>query len=119
PLTDPPMLQLRVSHVSGAIPMVDGWARPPFASPVGVNVPGEYATDVSPVRVNVLGEYATDREGAVYSRTDADGVPPQSVYPKLPPDRPGVPAEGRTVLDLLISTDGRVEHARLQTPHRD
>ncbi len=105
PLTDPPMLQLRVSDAAGAIPMVDGWARPPFVSPVDVNVLGQYA--------------ANDREGEVYSRTNPDVVPPQSVYPKLPSDRPGVPADGRTVLDLLISTDGRVEHVRLRTPPRD
>ena len=57
--------------------------------------------------------------GAVYSRTDPDVVPPQSVYPNLPRDRPGVPADGRTVLDLLISADGRVERVRLRTPPRD
>ena len=66
-----------------------------------------------------LGEHATDSEGAVYSRTDPDVVPPQSVYPKLPSDRPGVTADGRTVLDLLISADGRVEHVRVRTPPRD
>jgi hypothetical protein len=70
-----------------------------------------------PVDVNVLGQYAaTDREGAVYSSTDPDVVPPHSVYPKLPSDRPGVPTDGRTVVDLLISADGRVEHVRLRTP---
>ena len=66
-----------------------------------------------------VGEHAVDGEGAVYSRTDPDVVPPQSVYPNLPRDRPGGPADGRTVLDLLISADGRVEHVRLRTPPRD
>jgi hypothetical protein len=105
PLTDLPKLQFRVSDAAGVIPMVNGWARPPFVPPVGVNVLGQYA--------------ATDREGAVYSRTNPDVVPPRSVYPKLPPDRPGVPADGRTVLDLLISADGLVEHVRLRTPPRN
>ena len=46
-------------------------------------------------------------------------MPPQSIYPKLPADRPGVSADGRTVLDLLISAEGQVESVRMRTPPRD
>jgi hypothetical protein len=105
PQTDLPTLQLGVSNAADAIPMVDGWPRPPFVSPVDASVVGQYA--------------ATDREGEVYSRSDPDVVPPQGLYPKLPSDRSGVPADGRMVLDLLISTDGQVEHVRLRTRPRD
>jgi outer membrane biosynthesis protein TonB len=84
--------------------MDDGLAWPSFVSPVGVDASIEYSTD---------------RSGAVYSRTDPDVVPPQSVYPKLPADRPGVSADGRTVLDLLISADGQVERVRMRTSPRD
>jgi hypothetical protein len=104
-LTDLPRLQLPVSDVAGAIPPIDRSAPPLFASPVDVNL-------------NVLGE-ATFLEGEVYSRTSPDVVPPRSVYPKFPSDRPGVPADRRIVLDLLISTDGLVEHVRSRTPPRD
>src|SRR5262245_8420512 len=90
PQTDLPGLQLGVSDAADAIPMVDEWPRPPFVSPVDVNVPGQYAV--------------AQRVEEVYSRSNPDVVPPQSVYPNLPAARPGVPADGRTVLDLLIST---------------
>src|SRR4029453_7651435 len=48
PLTDAPVLQLRVSDTPGAIPMVDGWTRPPLVSSVDANVLGDYSTDVPP-----------------------------------------------------------------------
>jgi len=105
PQTDLARLQLEVSDAADAIPMVDEWPRPPFVSPVDVNVPGQHAV--------------TQRVEEVYSRSNPDVVPPQSVYPSLPAARPSVPADGRTVLDLLISTDGRVEHVQLRTPPRN
>jgi hypothetical protein len=104
-LTELPDLQFPVSDDAGAIAVVDEWAWPSSESPVEVNVASNYA--------------ASDREAAVYSGTDPGVVPPQSVYPKLPSNPPGVPAAGQTVLDLLISIDGRVEHVRLRTPPRD
>jgi hypothetical protein len=55
-------------------------------------------------------------EAEVYSRLDADVVPPRSIYPKLPAPAPGPPRPGRTVLELLISADGLVERVRLRTP---
>jgi hypothetical protein len=60
-----------------------------------------------------------DRAGAVYSKQDPEVVPPQNVYPKLPSDPPGAQAANRTVLELLISADGLVEHVRLRTPPRN
>ena len=104
PLTDLPRLELPVSDAAGAITVID---RSALAS-------AEYEVFASEV-----GEHAVDSEGAVYSRTDPDVVPPQSVYPNLPRDRPGVPGDGRTVLELVISADGRVERVRLRTPPRD
>jgi hypothetical protein len=55
----------------------------------------------------------------VYTKGDPDVIPPQSVYPKLPSERAGRTAPGRTVLELLISAEGFVEHVRLRTPPRD
>ena len=105
PLADLPMLTLPVGDDADPIPVVVGWARPLFVSPVAVNIAGQYA--------------AMDREAGVYSRTDLDVVPPQSIYPKLPSDLPGASLSGRTMLDLLISADGLVEQVRVRTPPKN
>jgi hypothetical protein len=55
----------------------------------------------------------------VYSRVDPDVVPPHNVYPKLRPLPPGARNAEHTVVDLLISAEGLVEHVQLRTPPRD
>jgi outer membrane biosynthesis protein TonB len=58
--------------------------------------------------------------GPIYSRDDADVTPPRSVYPKLPREATNGPgAKGRTVLELIVATNGLVERVRLQTAPRD
>ena len=65
-------------------------------------------------------ERASDVEGRVFSKADAGVAPPRSIYPKLPPEPATVPRpDMRTVLELLIATDGLVERVRLMTPPRD
>ena len=65
---------------------------------------------------------ATSVEGSdrIYSRSDASVTPPRQVYPALPADpSPGRRREDFTVLDLVVTADGQVEHVRLRTPPRD
>ena len=104
PLTDRPTFELPVSDAAGEVTSIDRSAL---------------ASTEHDVFANEAGEHAVGSDGAVYSRTDPDVVPPQSVNPKLPRNRPGVLGDGRTVLDLVISADGRVERVWLRTPPRD
>ena len=61
-----------------------------------------------------------DYGGRIYSRADPGVVPPRSIYPKLPSDPPpGSEAYNRTVLELLVGTNGLVEHAKLRSVPRD
>jgi hypothetical protein len=99
------MLKLPVSDDADPIPVVVGRVRPLFVSPVAVSLAGQYV--------------ATDHETEVYSRTDPDVVPPQSIYPKLPSNRADASLNGRTVLDLLITADGLVEEVRIRTPPKN
>lgn len=56
----------------------------------------------------------------VYSRNDRGVTPPRQVYPALPAKpSPGSRAEDLTVLDLVVSAEGLVEHVRMRTPPRD
>jgi hypothetical protein len=56
----------------------------------------------------------------IYSRADPGVVPPRSVYPKLPSDPPaGEQYDDRTVLELVIGTNGLVERAKLRSIPRD
>jgi hypothetical protein len=65
---------------------------------------------------------ATSVEGSdrIYSRSDASVTPPRQVYPALPAHpSPGRRPEDLTVLDLVVASDGLVEHVRLRTTPRD
>jgi hypothetical protein len=65
-------------------------------------------------------EPATELEGHLYSKEDSSVTPPRSVYPKLPPDSTnGAAAKGRTILEVIVATNGIVERVRLRTPPRD
>ncbi len=81
--------------------------RPVFAETVEIR-----ASEAGP-------ENGADADGArIYSRADAGVVPPRSVYPKLPSDPPGEQND-RTILELVIGTNGLVERARLRSIPRD
>jgi hypothetical protein len=56
----------------------------------------------------------------IFTRADVGVVPPRSVYPKLPSDsqNPSEP-DTRTVLELVIGTNGLVERAKLRSIPRD
>jgi hypothetical protein len=58
-------------------------------------------------------------EGRIYSTADAQVTLPRNVYPKLPPEPPGLDRTTRTVVELTIDTDGLVERVRLLSPPRD
>jgi hypothetical protein len=56
----------------------------------------------------------------VYSRADIGVIPPRSVYPKLPDESMFGPIlPNQTVLELVIGSNGIVEHVKLQTPPRN
>ena len=56
----------------------------------------------------------------IYSRNDPSVTPPRQVYPALPAKpSPGTRAEDLTVLDLVVSAEGLVEHVRMRTAPRD
>ena len=80
--------------------------RPVFGETVEVT-----ASEAGPDDIGVDGS-------RIYSRADAGVIPPRSVYPKLPSDPPGEP-ENRTILELVIGTNGLVERARLRSIPRD
>lgn len=56
----------------------------------------------------------------LYSKSDPGVVPPRAVYPRLPDETlvARVP-EDRTILELVIATDGLVERVKLETAPRD
>lgn len=56
----------------------------------------------------------------IFTRADAGVVPPRSVYPKLPSDSlNGSEPDNRTILELVIGTNGLVERAKLRSIPRD
>ena len=56
----------------------------------------------------------------IFTRADAGVVPPRAIYPKLPSDPPGgEEPDTRTILELIIGTNGLVERARLRSIPRD
>ena len=89
--------------------------------------PAASATEYRPVFGETIEVFASvldpddevQPDGArIYTRADAGVTPPRAIYPKLPSDPPGFQQENRTVLELVIGTNGLVERARLRTtPH--
>ena len=56
----------------------------------------------------------------IFTRADAGVVPPRSVYPKLPSDSLNASEpDNRTILELVIGTNGLVERAKLRSIPRD
>lgn len=97
-----------------AVGMTSNWtltlSRPVFYESV------EVPTSTGPDEVGEIEADAT----RIYSGAEVGVIPPRSLYPKLPPDPPpGTRLEDRTVLELLVATDGLVEHVQLRTPPRD
>jgi hypothetical protein len=89
---------------------------------VAANAPTLVFRDAEPIVViaSTRGGRGTEMAGRVYSKADAVVTLPRNIYPKLPPDPPNVAApDQRTILELLIATDGLVERVNLRTPPRD
>lgn len=89
---------------------------------VVANAPMLVFRDVEPIVViaSTRGGRGTEMDGRVYSKADAVVTLPRNIYPKLPPDPPHVAGpDRRTILELLIATDGLVERVNLRTPPRD
>jgi hypothetical protein len=63
---------------------------------------------------------ADGSSGHIYTREDWDVKPPRSVYPKLPADSErGLQTKGRTVLELIVATNGLVERVALRSAPQD
>ncbi|HUF80317.1 MAG TPA: hypothetical protein VMN03_04210 [Burkholderiales bacterium] len=67
------------------------------------------------------GEGTIEPDGRrIYSSADAGIVPPRAVYPQLPANPPpGAWTANRTILELVVATDGLVERVRLRTTPRN
>jgi hypothetical protein len=53
----------------------------------------------------------------IYSKADKEVTLPLNVYPRIPPEPPGLTAAARTILELTITADGLVERVKmLSTP---
>ena len=81
--------------------------RPVFGETVEIR-----ATEAEPEAVGATGV-------RIYSNVDSGVVPPRSVYPKLPSDSFSEEPDTRTVLELVIGTNGLVEAAKLKSIPRD
>jgi outer membrane biosynthesis protein TonB len=58
----------------------------------------------------------TGATGRIYSREDGEVTPPKSVYPRLPADSEvGLRTRGRTILEVVVSTQGLVERVALRS----
>jgi len=57
--------------------------------------------------------------GRIYSKEDGEVTLPRNVYPKFPDVPPGLDLRDRTILELVIATDGLVERVKLLTPPHD
>jgi len=84
-------------------------------------MPQPVLLDVVPADASGLTEATSMQDSdKVYTRSDASVTPPRQVYAALPTHAsPGRRPEDLTVLDLLITPEGRVEHVRLRTTPRD
>jgi hypothetical protein len=99
-----PLAALDTSSLSAAIAAVSGVA-PRFYSTVDI------VANAAPTTY--------PEGGRVYSWRDEGVVPPRAVYPQLPTAPHGAPADGQTIVDLVIAPTGHVEGARLRTPPRN
>jgi hypothetical protein len=87
------------------------------------------ATESRPVFGEAVEIKATDEPGQappadafsarIFSRGEEGVTPPRSVYPKLPSDSFSEEPDNRTVLELVIGTNGLVERAMLRSVPRD
>jgi outer membrane biosynthesis protein TonB len=80
--------------------------------PIGVGVSGTSGDQ----ETDVEAEPVADR---IYSKADRDVTLPLNVYPRLPPEPPGVNPAARTILELTITTDGLVERVKMLTAPRN
>jgi hypothetical protein len=55
----------------------------------------------------------------IYSKADREVTLPLNVYPRLPPEPPGLAAAARTILELTITTEGLVERVKMLTTPRN
>ncbi len=84
-------------------------------------MPQTMLEDVVPADTfDVIEAASVESSDRIYSPSDASATPPRQVYPALPADpSAGSRREDLTILDLVVSADGQVEHVRLRTTPRD
>jgi hypothetical protein len=91
--------------------------RPVFGE--AIEVKASEAGAVGPATTASLPAPAEAFVAKIYSRADGGVTPPRSVYPKLPSDAFSEEPDNRTVLELVIGTNGLVERAILRSIPRD
>ena len=116
------------SHRAGTVPPQKVGGREELPSILGPPSAALDADRVEPLTLEpvsydaayeVVAEAGRSSE-TIYSRNDPSVTPPKQVYPALPAKpSPGIRAEDLTVLDLVVSADGLVEHVHIRTPPRD
>jgi outer membrane biosynthesis protein TonB len=105
-----PTLQVSGWTVSYAYPGLSQFVVPVVEEEVEIVVGDLDITDEDEPEVELVME-------RVYSKADSEVTLPLNIYPRLPPEPPGLAAAARTVLELTITTDGLVERVRmLNTP---
>ena len=108
-----PVLQVSGWTVSYSYPEL-----PPSAVPVVEEVGDEDQIVVGASASSGHHEPDLEQTGErIYSKADREVTLPLNVYPRLPPEPPGLNPTARTILELTITTDGLVERVKmLSTP---
>jgi hypothetical protein len=109
----PPMLQVTVEDSSYRYP-----EEPSFEEATDVEARAEPPVDAPGIRDPHPGT-AVAAANKIYSKADAQVTLPVSVYPRFPPEPPGIDVTGRMVLELTISDIGLVERVRTVTTPRN
>ncbi len=105
-----PMLQVSGWTVSYSYPGLSEFVVPVVKEEEQIVVSG----------LEIVGDHEAEIEQTgerVYSKADTGVTLPLNIYPRLPPEPPGMIAAARTILELTITTDGLVERVKmLSTP---
>jgi hypothetical protein len=109
----PPTLQVTIEDSSYRYPEESS-----FEQPSDVAAPAEPPVD-SPGSRDAHPGTALSIAKKIYSKADPEVTLPVSVYPRFPPEPPGIDVTGRMVLELTISDVGLVERVRTVTTPRN
>lgn len=103
---------------------VSGWTVSYNYPELSLAVPAEGEEPIAVGVSGTSGDQELDVEAEplwdrIYSKADRDVTLPLNVYPRLPPEPPGLNPTTRTILELTITTDGLVERVKLLSAPRN